>query len=286
MTDSGKNKGFALITVMFVLSIVAILMISLQVKQQQVLRRSSMVAGRAQAYEQLRSAEDYARAALAATFKQTPQLIHNNQLWNKIQYMPFGDNPKISIKISDMQALFNVNTLLGSNINATKQFRGLCKYTEVSDESCQAIIGEFSQRKIDPQMETQPVLEDISELRSFTGVSSPDYVKLKPYIIALSDPKSTINVNTARRELLQAILPEDIYSKLSKLLSDGGYIDKKKLVELGLPGQGLSEGSNYFTILTHTQSGSRGLGMRTSLINISAEDSPAHIEILSREFTN
>jgi general secretion pathway protein K len=286
MPDSGKNKGFALTTVMFVLSIVAILMISLQVKQQQVLRRSSMVAGRAQAYEQLRSAEDYARAALATTFKQTPELIHNGQLWNKIQYMPFAENSKISIRISDMQAFFNVNTLLGGNINATKQFRGLCKYTEVSDESCQAIISEFSQRKIDPQMETQPILEDISGLRSFTGVSPSDYAKLKPYIIALSDPKSTINVNTAPRELLQAILPENAYNALSKALSEDGYIDKKKLVELGLPGQGLSESSNYFTILTHTQSGIRGFGMRTSLINTSVENSPAHIEILGREFTN
>lgn len=223
-----RVRGVALITVLVVVAIATVLSVAMIRSQQQALAHAAGLFGQDQAWLYTQGAEAFVGELLAEDLKsdrrKNREVDHPGEAWAK----PFPPYPveggMVRARVEDLQARFNLNRL-GSesdeNGQAHQIYRQLLRNLGLPDNLGPALADWIDEdgdpRPVDgaeddaysrlpqPYRAANQALADVSELRLVAGYTPQVIARLRPYVSALPTV-ATLNVNTARPELLGAVL--------------------------------------------------------------------------------
>ncbi len=257
MRAFGHQRGVALITVLLVMVIAIAAVTHAIIRDQIAITRSGALLANTQLAEFVGGAEAWARVALEKDFEEDKAAAdsadHALEAWAApaLQFNP--DNGKIRINIKDLNSCFNVNTLhdgrdpnsaefkillqLVRNVTGKSDLAGaIADWVDTGDtprstatEDDGYLGREMAHRTPDT------LISDISELSSVQGMEAEDWQKLAPFLCALPESDTKININLATRELIEAVDPAVDMAKLEQLReSDGILHDSGDLADLNI----------------------------------------------------
>jgi general secretion pathway protein K len=203
-----SQTGMAVITAMLLVALAATTATFLLWRQQLWLRQVESMAARAQADALARAAIEWKLRAGSGSAA-----------------APFAEAGVIETVVSDPQGLFNLNNVLRAgkpsepDIAALRRLLSMLKLPEAladalldaidpdSDTTFPAGAEDLDYLAMDPprRAPNRPLL-DVSSLGRIKGFTPETIARLAPYVSALPEPTS-INVNSAPAELLQALIP-------------------------------------------------------------------------------
>ncbi|GAA5444573.1 type II secretion system protein K [Microbulbifer sp. NBRC 101763] len=237
----GGQRGVALITVLLVM-VIAIALVSHAIVRDQIsINRSGALLANTQLAEFVEGAEAWSRVALLKDFEEDKEAEeaadHALEAWASpaLQFNP--DNGKIRINIKDLNSCFNVNNLVDRSANDQFDiFRRLVSNVTGKPELA-VIIADWVDDDDTPRSSAteddgylgrdishrtpDTSISDVSELSSVQGIEAEDWQKLAPFLCALPETGSKININFASQELVEAIDPSASISKLEQLRESG-----------------------------------------------------------------
>lgn len=217
-----EQSGLALITVLLIFAVASMLSIGMQTRQADDMSLASATFGMGQAQLIALSAEDLAKAGLTADAKfdesQNELMDNVGELWNGnlFENVPLGPpelKPTVTIRIRDLQGLFNLNSMAATAPDpaiATKRFERLLSELQL-DSSIAARVRDFmnpesqasyTYQGFDPAYSASGLpFSHPSELMLIDGMDAKSYDAIEPYVTALP-PNIALNVNTAPAEVL------------------------------------------------------------------------------------
>lgn len=268
-----KNKGSALLTALFIMTVVAIAATAMSVKLQIEINRTELIKKIDSLYFAKRKIllchmEKLAKNALKKqkifTLKDE---INSNALINNTQF---------AAKTQDLQAKFNLNNLADKKyilsfslliqkvepkiknkaaLDIAKSVFSWLQPLKAGNSNAN-LANNYYLKQSPPYYPSHKSFVSISELRLIQGINQTLYLKLAPYVTAL--PKTTpINLNTAskfvlatlgnglKEETVKAILQQR-KDKPFKNIADLNNIQGYK--EANIPNNMISLTSNYFLI--------------------------------------
>lgn len=267
----GRQRGVALITVLLVMVIAVAAVTHSVTRNRMHIVRTSAILANTQLAEFVNGAEVWARAALSNDFeadRQAPPASDSAEdAWAQ-KHLEFNpDNGKIRIHIKDLHACFNVNNL---SVVAPEQspevqiFRRLIQDLTGKPELALAIQDWLDPGdtpltsgteddgylgRETPHRTPDTAITDVSELAVVAGMEGEDWQRLRPYLCALPETGTSINVNFAPVELLRAVHPQGDAEALVKSRESGAIFNEPgQLAQFGMAGAGqvLSFTSQYF----------------------------------------
>lgn len=270
MTGLQHQRGVALITVLLVM-VIAIAAVTHSILRNRVaVTRTGALLANTQLAEFVQGAEVWARVALERDYEadreENPSADSAHEAWAQeaLQFNP--DNGKIRINIKDLHSCFNVNNLIGGGSEQSQRrqvferlVRNLTGKTELA-RSIQDWI-DAGDTPMAPGTEDDgylgrelahrtpdTMISDVSELSAVQGMELEDWRKLHPFLCALPEEGTDINVNFAPRELLEAVDPQSNTTELLRFRdSDGVFTERSQLGQFGLSNaDGLALHSRYF----------------------------------------
>ncbi|SDK20031.1 type II secretion system minor pseudopilin GspK [Microbulbifer yueqingensis] len=275
----GAERGVALITVLLVM-VIAIAAVSHAITRNRIaISRTGALLANTQMAEFVQGAEAWAKIALERDHQQdrdqTPSADSRLDSWaaEALQFNP--DNGKMRIKIKDLNSCFNVNNLAGAAQPPAEQraiFERLVRNVSGKADLAAAMLDwiDSGDTPVAPGTEDNGYLgreiahrtpdipiTDISELSAVQGMEAEDWKALRPYLCALPEPGTMINVNFAPVELLQAMAPSAQVAQVEAFReSDGVFSERSQLAPFGLEGvAGLVFHSQYFVAQIAVQLG-------------------------------
>ena len=220
-----RESGVALITIMLIVAVATILAVQMATDQSLAIDRAESIIDNAQVREYAYGGEELARQILFESLKKDPTRVTMSQDWasDKLQYD--YDQGHIDLRIRDLQGRLNINSLLApgaAGAAARARFAALFAHQGVDPAFIDRIMD-----WIDPDQARRPMgaedydylgldhpyraanqpMEDPTELRLLIGMDKKTWLAIAPYVCALPDPMTTVNVNTAPPAVLQAIAP-------------------------------------------------------------------------------
>jgi len=219
---ANKQKGLALITVLFIFALVSLLAVSMQKRQVMSMAQASATFNRTQAMLLAVSAEDVAKAFLKLDGKrdkdQDQEWDGAVELWNNPVTMELS-GAEVFINIRDLQGLFNLNSLgPGDNAEAARQrFERLLNSLSLPASASPTTIASETKEWLDTDSSASNTYQNLtpsysasgmafshpSELLLLESVDRETYLLIEPYVTAL--PKTTtLNINTTHEHILQA----------------------------------------------------------------------------------
>lgn len=222
-----KQKGVALMLVIFVFALVSILAVGMYNRQHIFVQTAGNVMAQAQAYQYALASEIFGKRLLKADWdedKDKGEMVDDlEQVKNSI-LLPV-EEAFLEAQFNDVQGKLNVNDLvtLAGNVNPImkERFQKLFKRLAIETIKVDAIIDWLDENQdpegfegvedgeylsLDPPYRNAgQSLRDISELRLLPNVSIEDFQKLLPHVTVLPMGRSPINVNTASEEVLQSL---------------------------------------------------------------------------------
>ncbi len=217
MTEQ-RQRGFVLLQVMLVFSVLIVLVAQVQYKQRIHVKRTTHSLFLSQAQTYIDSATAIVEVALTMDAEDN-STDHLYELWN--QQIP-GLIPKdvegvaIAFEINDLQGRFNVNWLHTDNSNrqnALKAFKKLLATLEAESGIGEELYKWFDEESgvdydySDEEPSYSPSfheMADISELMLLKKVDQEQFDIIKPYLSALP-VDSKLNINTAPAEILMSV---------------------------------------------------------------------------------
>lgn len=267
-----SNTGSALLTALFIMTLVAIVATAMSTKTQLDIYRTKLIITHDKLY----------LATQAVTFWAMGELNNSKNKFIKAQaqgvvslYPPNMANIAPSVTLSgaiyDLQARYNLNNL--TNRKAMMGFVNLIGATQTQlaeSEKTQLTLAvsdwitsydlargkdnylSYYTSQKPPYYPSHQLMSSQSELRLVKDVSAPLYLALEPFICAL--PESTaINLNTAPKQVLKSLSTAMNDSQLNELLSarkEKGIKDLKAIAELlkklDIPNEQITLESGYF----------------------------------------
>jgi len=219
---ANKQKGLALITVLFIFALVSLLAVSMQKRQVMSMAQASATINRTQAMLLAVSAEDVAKAFLKLDGKrdkdQGQEWDGAVELWNNPVTMELS-GAEVFINIRDLQGLFNLNSLSpGDSAEAARQrFERLLNSLSLPASASPTAIAADTKEWLDTDSSASNTYQNLtpsysasgmafshpSELLLLESVDRETYLLIEPYVTAL--PESTaLNINTTHEHILQA----------------------------------------------------------------------------------
>mgnify|MGYP000270502950 CR=1 FL=1 len=219
---ANRQKGLALITVLFIFALVSLLAVSMQKRQVMSMAQASATFNRTQAMLLAVSAEDVAKAFLKLDGKRDKDEGQEwdgaVELWNNPVTMELS-GAEVFINIRDLQGLFNLNSLSpGDNANAARQrFERLLNNLSLPASASPTDIALQTKEWLDTDSSASNTYQNLtpsysasgmafshpSELLLLEGVDRETYLLIEPYVTAL--PKTAaLNINTTHEHILQA----------------------------------------------------------------------------------
>lgn len=218
------QRGLALITALLVVAIVATIAAYLSLGQQVWLRQVQNLFDRSQANSMRHSALDWIGMMLTREAKDS-KTDHLNEAWAKaLPPLPY-DGGVITVKVTDAQALFNLNNLVrggapsGADVLMFRQLLQSQGFDPALAEAVVDWIDADSQPRpggaedveylasARPYRVANQMLTSVDELRLVRGFTPATVEKLRPFVTALPEP-TPINVNTAPDVVLAAMFPD------------------------------------------------------------------------------
>jgi len=222
-----KQKGVALITVLFMLALATVIVSGLVTLLDTNMQRSSSTMESEEAYLLCLSGEELARQLLAADYKSNPQIDHTHEKWAEGQVLKI-DNGYAEISIQDAQGKFNINNLNGvngiTNPNAKLIFQRLVNEAigdpvlskNIADEMADWLDIDTTTGVEEADYLAEPIpyrppnsnITDISELIWLKDVDQEIYKAIHQGLFSslIALPESTsVNINTATPEVIAAL---------------------------------------------------------------------------------
>ena len=276
MTGRGQESGVVLVNVLVVLAIAGGLMFLLISTQEAALDRVGRAVDASVAEQIAFGAEASVVDALRRDLDTRPEADHFNEPWalSVVQDEVALPTGKFSVKITDLQAKFDINQLseaaLGTQEFASRLMVATGQPPEAANQIVRilGVIGRVAQ------------LEDLAAF----GVSSDTLDALKPYVTALP-VVGTINLNTVDPLLLSVMMKNTSQAtQLVRLREGRGFVTLDDLNNAGvLRPQNSGFTSNAYHVVVLAQAGAAEIKMESVMIRRNALGVKA-VEILERKF--
>lgn len=234
---TNSETGAALLMAILIVALVASTVVFMAGQQSLWTQQAGNLAARGQTTALARAAIDWARGVLAQDARDG-KVDHAGEAWAKrLNALPvdYGD---LSGAIADQQALFNLNNLVRNGNDSEADialFKRLLTQLQLPTDLANPLLdwidpdntvrhpggAEDSDylRGDSPYRTANQVMLSIDELHRVRGFSAKNIARLRPFVTAL--PKTTaINVNTAPREILSALLPDLDETDISTVLEN------------------------------------------------------------------
>ena len=230
-----QQQGAALILAILVVALATTLGVFMAGQQSMWTQQVGNLAARSQTQALARAAIDWARGVLAED-ERTSKVDHLGEPWaRRLGALPVT-SATISGAIYDQQALFNLNNLIrnGQDSEAdTIFFQRLLRQLQLPQDLSNSLRDWIDEDSVvhlpsgaedaeylrgDPAFRSanRPLLS-VDELYRVRGFNPAHIARLRPFVTALPQP-SPINVNTAPREILLALLPDLAETEIGTLL--------------------------------------------------------------------
>lgn len=295
----GPQRGVALITAMLVVALVTILAVGMMSRQQFSIRQTANLLHSEQARLYHMAVEDHATPLLQQYWEQleflTLEEYQRFSLLAGMGYQEVVEGGQLAADITfGAQGQFNVNNLVRDGVADPEQvliLRRLLQHLELSPSLADAVVDWLDQDDettgfdgaednyylgADPpyRCANQPMV-DLSELRLVKGFDSETLQTLQPFVTVLP-PHSSINVNWASAELIQALhvgLDGGVVAAMLESRAEAPFKSVEQFVQqqpltsssVELPPTGLSVSNDYFELHTVIQVGRVTRRFRTLL---------------------
>ncbi len=252
--SSCRQQGAALILAILVVAIASTIAVFMAGQQSMWTEQAGNLLGRSQNNALAHAAIDWARGILAEDARNS-RADHAGEAWAKpLAGLPV-ESANIGGAIHDQQALFNLNNLVNNGRDSEADialFKRLLTQLQLPTdlvyplldwidadstvhapggaEDADYLLGE------PPYRCANQALVSVDELYRVRGFNRANIERLKPFVTALSE-RTTINVNTAPREILSALLPDLAETDISTLLENrkAAFFNSKQDFRARLP---------------------------------------------------
>jgi general secretion pathway protein K len=272
----------ALVTALLVVSLATMAAVAMATRQHVDVRRTANLLHGEQAYAYAIAAESWAQVILRYDIEDS-RIDTLEEDWATALPPISVEGGFVNGRITDQQGRFNINNLLGENgdpsIADLEYFRRLLAVLELDPAIAVALL-DWLDANIDasfpdgaedgayllaepPYRAANRKMVSISELRLVKGFTPEVMAALAPHVTALPE-RTTINVNTATLEVLQALHAELTATGAGALIEgrgEEGYVDKNTFLAVdALAGLELDVAvdvtSDWFRVLTDVTVGS------------------------------
>ena len=232
-----KQHGAALILAIMVVALAATIAVFMAAQQSTWTQQAGNLAARAQTSALTHAAIDWARGILAEDARNSP-VDHLAEPWaSRLPAIPV-DSATLSGAINDQQARFNLNNLVRNGADSESDialFKRLLEQLKLPSDLVNPLLDwvdvDSLQRTSGGAEDAYYLLADppyrcanrallsVEELYRVRGFNPAIVERLRPFVSALPE-HSTINVNTASREILMALLPDFTETDISTVLDN------------------------------------------------------------------
>lgn len=265
------NKGGALLTALFIMTLVAIVATAMSMRLQLDIYRTRLIITYDKLYLASQSVTFWAMSELNKKELSLNKKSDNGFVAIFPKTMESLD-PQIQVfgGLYDLQAQFNLNNVLEKK--ALSGFMNLLIATKTNSESSSKLgltlknwltpydpsesnesVSTYYLKQNPPYYPSNLPMQSRSELRLLQNVSAEQYLALEPFITALPEPNTLININTASKEVLMSLGNGLSEEKVNQIISARGSEGIKELKEINdliqkidLPKNQITLESNYF----------------------------------------
>jgi general secretion pathway protein K len=283
-----RQRGAALLLAMIILTLITTLAAGMVWQQYRAVQVEAAERARTQSAWILTGALDWARLILREDSK-TGTVDHLGEPWAvplaEARLSSFlaadkdhnaddegGLDAFLSGSITDLQSRYNVRNLVQQDPNAAaaelRVFTRLCEFAGVPASTAQA-VAQGLRAAASGDSNAAPEPQTVEEL-AWLGVSPNDLKRLEPFITVLPSGVSTVNANTAPREVIAAVVDTlDIGSaeRLVQARQREPIKDTQSqlpaILPIGLDLRRLTVGSSYFEVQGQVRLGDRVLQERS-----------------------
>ncbi len=277
-----RHSGVALVTVLFILAILATLAIFMAETQYLGVRRIGNLRDSEQAFQLALGAELWAAKVLERDMRETTT-DHAGEAWNRLLPQVTVDEGKLAASVEDQQGRFNLNNLrAGHDTVWYPAFVRLLRVVGLEDGLADAVVDWIDadqtvqgaggaedadyQRRTPPYRAANRIFSETSELLWVAGFDAAKLAKLAPYVSALPQDNVAININTCSATVMRIVTREPLNETAAQslLAARGGEGYKGVndfLVRPELAGQGDTAGklvavsSSYFSVASRAEYG-------------------------------
>lgn len=236
MSDA-RQQGAALILAILVVALASSIAIFMAAQQSMWTQQAENLRARGQSKALTHAAIDWTRGILAEDAR-TTQVDHLGEPWaSRLPPLPI-ESGSLSGAIYDQQALFNLNNLVHNGHDSEADitlFKRLLVLLKLSPDLVAPLLDwidadsaahtpggaeddYYLQMNPPYRCANRPLLT-IEELYRIRGFTRDSIERLRPFVTALPE-YSSINVNTAPREVLMALLPDLNETDISSLTAN------------------------------------------------------------------
>ena len=273
-----KQSGVALVTVLLVVAIATVMAVSMVQEQQGSIHITRGFLSRGQAGQYALGGEELARQILWEDHAEGENRDYLTETWANPELHFQFEEGEVNLQISDLQGLFNVNSLSSENtlVEIARQ-RVVNLLTAVGADP---LLSDRIQDWIDEDTSARPagaedfdylvyeppyrtgnaIIQDVSEL-GLLGLEPEILQQIMPFFTALPDAQTLVNINTASPYVLQALASELSFEAAGVLVQrreeqEGGFetvqafLQLPELAAVRVVANGLSVQSSFFEVRT------------------------------------
>ena len=235
--SNSRQQGAALILAILVVALASSIAIFMAAQQSMWTQQAENLSARGQSKALTHAAIDWVRGILAEDAHNT-QADHLGEPWaSRLPSLPI-ESGSLSGAIYDQQALFNLNNLVRNGRDSEADialFKRLLVQLQLTPDLVAPLLDwidadstahtpggaedDFYLQANPPYRCANRPLLTIEELYRVRGFNRDNIERLRPFVTALPE-YSSINVNTAPREVLMALLPDLNETDISSLLAN------------------------------------------------------------------
>ncbi|WP_181918806.1 type II secretion system minor pseudopilin GspK [Wenzhouxiangella sediminis] len=242
-----RQRGSALLIALITAALAAVIATALLERGQRSLARSEALLASERSWQYAQGMSILARRMLEEAMAQGAEAAALDGSWTAPFQVPGG---MVQGRLIDQGALFNLNALGhpdgATATEAREAFRRLLEQIGlnpiIAEELADWLDGAVMPRpgsaandwyaRQDPPYRTAGVLlANASELRWLRSVDAAAWQALAPLVTALPEPELRINVNTARPEVLAAVVAELDVEQARRVIADGPYSQPVHFIE-------------------------------------------------------
>ena len=268
-----RSGGVALITILLIVVIATVLGVSMTNDQHFAINRAQTFHSQSLVRQYALGGEELARQILYQDFIDAPETDHLSEAWAADDLRFEFEEGEIELKITDLQGLININSLLTEANNAQEARRRVqAIFTEqnvdtsfvdrirdwIDENNGVTGVGaeDFDYLGLErPYRTANQMMLDASELRLILDMDDETFGLVSPFLSTIANPDVEVNVNTAPPIVLQAIVPG-----LDRATADGIALER----DSGVP----FEAVNAFSGDDRLPSSNGGNGVREEALSV------------------
>ena len=249
-----KQIGAALLMAILIVALVATTVVFMAGQQSLWTQQAGHLAARGQTAALARAAIDWARGVLAQDARDS-KVDHPGEAWaQRLSALPL-ESGDLGGAITDQQAQFNLNNLVRNGQDSEADialFKRLLTQLQLPPELAHSLLDWIDQDNAvhypggaedsdyllgdAPYRTANRPLLSVEELYRVRGFNRAIIERLAPFVTALPE-RSAVNINSAPREILSALLPDLAETDISTVLENrkNAYFKSKQDFRARLP---------------------------------------------------